>query len=97
MKEFSLMTCMYWSAVHYIVDLHLSGLHREKHTKNLLECCVFLLHLHTQADGQNDVSCDRVMWRFDKLDSHAEARLVVRQDLWRTHDAWREYTKDLRE
>jgi len=35
------------------------------------------------------------MWRFAKSDSHAEARLVVRQDLWRTHDAWREYTKDL--
>jgi hypothetical protein len=32
MKDFSLMTCMYWSALHCVVELHLSGL-RKKHTK----------------------------------------------------------------
>jgi hypothetical protein len=38
------MTHMYWSALHCIVELHLSGLHIEKCTKNLLVAyCSFLL------------------------------------------------------
>lgn len=36
MKGSSLRTHMYWSALHYIVELHLLGLHREKCTKKLL-------------------------------------------------------------
>jgi hypothetical protein len=59
MKDSLLPTLMYWSALHCIVELHLSGLHREKHTKNktkqnktkqnktklLVVCCHFLLLL----------------------------------------------------
>ena len=33
MKDSLLMTHMYWSALHCIVELHLLGLHREKCTK----------------------------------------------------------------
>jgi len=29
----SLLTYMYWSTLHCVVELHLSGLHREKLTK----------------------------------------------------------------
>ena len=43
-KDTLLMTRMYWSSLHCIVELHLSGLHREKHTPKLLAvCCSFLL------------------------------------------------------
>lgn len=38
MKDSSLTTHMYWSALHGIVELHLSGLHRQKRTKNLVVC-----------------------------------------------------------
>ena len=33
MKASLLTACMYWPALHCIVELHLSGLHREKRTK----------------------------------------------------------------
>jgi hypothetical protein len=33
MKACLLTTCMYWSTLHCIVELYLSRLHREKHTK----------------------------------------------------------------
>jgi hypothetical protein len=57
MKDSLLTTHMYWSALHCIVELHLSGLHRKKRTKNLLVvCCCFLLLPRTQADWQSDVS-----------------------------------------
>ena len=57
--EDSLLTEMYWSALHCVFELHLSGLHREKHTKKpsdgvTLPFCHFLGL--TQADCQNDVS-----------------------------------------
>jgi hypothetical protein len=40
-----------------LFELHLSGLHREKHTKKLVVgCCSFLLPLWPQADWQSDVS-----------------------------------------
>ena len=57
MKDSLLMTHMYWSALHCVVELHLSGLHREKCTKKLLVVCYsFLMLLQTQADWQSDVS-----------------------------------------
>jgi hypothetical protein len=40
MKDFLLMTDMYWCALLCIIELHLSGLHREKCTKNLWWCAV---------------------------------------------------------
>ena len=33
MKDSLLTTCMYWFTLHYTVEMHLSGLHREKCTK----------------------------------------------------------------
>ena len=79
MKDSLLTTHMYWSALHCIVELHLSGLHREKCTKKLLVvCCSFLLLAQTQADWQT---------------MSAETD-VLRQDPWRIHDVWREYKKD---
>jgi hypothetical protein len=46
MKDSLLMKHMYWSVLHYVVELHLLEFHREKHTKkkkNLLAvCCSFL-------------------------------------------------------
>jgi hypothetical protein len=39
MMKASLSTCMYWSALRRVVELHLSGLHREKRTKRLVVCC----------------------------------------------------------
>ena len=33
-------TCMSWFTLHCVVELHLLGLHREKHTKQLLVVCV---------------------------------------------------------
>ena len=57
MKDSLLMTGIYWSALHCIVELYLSGLHREKCIKKLLVvCCSFLLLLWTQADWQSDVN-----------------------------------------
>jgi hypothetical protein len=44
-KDSLLTTRMYWSALHCIVELHLSGLHREKCTKTLLVVCYSLLPL----------------------------------------------------
>jgi hypothetical protein len=45
------------STLHCIVKLHLSGLHRKKHTKKLLVVCyIFLLLLQTWADWESDVS-----------------------------------------
>lgn len=43
MKGSSLRTHMYWSALHYIVELHLLGLHREK--------------MHQKTSGGVSVSC----------------------------------------
>jgi hypothetical protein len=61
MKGSSLTTCMYRSDLHCVVELHLSGLHREKRTKTLLVvCCGFLLLLQIWADWQRDVSQDRL-------------------------------------
>jgi hypothetical protein len=61
MKHFLLKTCMYWSSLHCMVELYLSGLHREKCTKKLfIVCCNFLLLAQTRADWQSDVSWDKL-------------------------------------
>jgi hypothetical protein len=51
MKDSSLTTHIYWSALHLRVDLLFSRLHREKSTKKrLMVCCGFLPLLQTPAD-----------------------------------------------
>ena len=60
MKDSSLTTCMYWSALHCVVELHLSGLHRKKHTKKfLVVCCSFLPLPQTPADWMQMLRQDR--------------------------------------
>jgi hypothetical protein len=50
-RIFLLKTCMYWSTLRCIVELHLSGLHREKkHQKFVVMCCSFLPLSQTQTD-----------------------------------------------
>jgi hypothetical protein len=68
MKDSLLVTCMYWSALHCLVELYLSGRHREKHTKKLLAVhCSFLPLPRTRLIG-------RVMSA--EADACAEARPV---------------------
>jgi hypothetical protein len=43
MKDSLLMTHMYWSALHCVVELHLLGLHAEKCTRKLVMVCYSLL------------------------------------------------------
>jgi hypothetical protein len=57
MKGSLLTTGMYWSAIHRAVELHLSGLHREKCTnatktknKKLLVLCWQLLAASVDSD-----------------------------------------------
>jgi hypothetical protein len=75
MKDTSLMTHIYLCTIHFIVELILSGLRREKWAKNLSQyaassCSFFGLQ-----------SIGRVMSA--ETDSHAEARTLVRQDPWK--------------
>ena len=57
MNDSLLTTYMYWSALYCIAELHLSGLHGEKCTKNhLVACHIFLPLLQTRAYWQRDVS-----------------------------------------
>lgn len=44
MKNSLLLTYMYWSALHCIVELHLLGLYREKHMEKLLVMCLLSPH-----------------------------------------------------
>jgi hypothetical protein len=76
-KDYLLTTGMYWSALHCIVELYLSGLHREKHTKNFwwyaaVSCCFCRLRL-----------IDRMMTA--ETDACAEATPILREHC----DAWR--------
>jgi hypothetical protein len=72
MKDSLLMSCMYWSVLHCVVELRLSGLHREKRTQKLLVVCLsFLLLLRTRLIG-------KVM--SSGTDSRTETRDMVRQD-----------------
>jgi hypothetical protein len=71
MKDSLLTTLMYWIASCCIIELHLSGLHREKHQKPSVGILQFLPLQQTQADWQNDSA---------ETDTHAEARHVLRQD-----------------
>ena len=55
MKDSWLVTCMYWSTLRYVVELQLSGYHRD--TRNLLVvCCSFLLLLRIWADWMQVLS-----------------------------------------
>jgi hypothetical protein len=65
MKD-SLLTHMYWFALHYIVELHLSGLLREKHTKKIL--VVFSISYRFRGLGLIGRGMSA------ETDSHAEAR-----------------------
>jgi hypothetical protein len=69
-----LMTHMYWSALHCIVELYLSGFHREKATKTLLVACYSFLPLPRTQDGhfQGLKMMGRVMSA--ETDACAEAR-----------------------
>jgi hypothetical protein len=61
------------SALHCIVELHCSELHRKKHIKKLMVvCCSFLLLLQTWAGWQSDVSEGPVIfggYKYDSTDS----------------------------
>jgi hypothetical protein len=49
-EVYMLTTLMYWSTLHCMVELHLSGLHTGKHTKKLLVVyCTFLPPPQTQV------------------------------------------------
>ena len=75
MKDSLLTTHMYCSALHCIVKLHLLGLHGEKHAKKLLVvCCSFFPFPQTRVIGRM---------------ISAEARQLLVQDPWRTHDVWK--------
>ena len=44
MRDSLLTTCMYWSALHSVVESYLLGFYREICTKNLLViCCSFVV------------------------------------------------------
>ena len=65
MKDSLLTACMYSSALHCIVELHLLGLHTEKHTKKTSGGVLQFLAASVDSSG---------------LDVHAKARPVLRQD-----------------
>ena len=46
MKDSLLMMLMYWSALHFVVGLHLLGLHREKCTRNFWWCAAVSCYFH---------------------------------------------------
>jgi len=77
MKDSSLMTCMYRSALTCVVELHLSWLHREKHIKKLFwyvsaASCHFL--------GFRPLG--RVMSAGDSCGVLLRKTHVLRQDTW---------------
>jgi hypothetical protein len=73
---------MNWSILHCMVELYLSGLHKEKCTKNT--CGGMLQFLAVSSDSG---------W----LAEWCQLRqiYILRQDQWRTQDVWQEYKKDL--
>jgi hypothetical protein len=85
MEDSLLTTRMYWSTLHCIVELHLWGLHRNMPKTFWWSAAVTCFH-RLWLIG-------RVMWA--ETYTYAEANHVFRQDLWRTHDVWREYKKNL--
>jgi hypothetical protein len=68
MKDSSLITCMHWSAFHYIIELHLLSIHKEMH-KN-----IFWYHAAVSCYFSGLRLIGRVMSA--ETDSVAEARLV---------------------
>jgi hypothetical protein len=82
MRDSSIITLMCWSALLFVVELFLSGLHREKRTKKLLMVYWDFLPLpQTPADWQSDTANIDTCW----------GRHLVRQDPWRACDIWRKY------
>ena len=71
---------MWWPSLCWVVKPHLSELHREKTDQRKWWYAVASCHFWVLG------SIGRVML--------AETRHVMRQDLWRTHDIWREYKWD---
>ena len=84
MNQDSLLTThMYWSALHCIVELHLSGLHREKCTKKTVCVCVCVCVCVVSGVLQFlvasvDLWIDRVM--STEADTCVESRHMLRQD-----------------
>ena len=72
MKDSLLVTCMYRSTLHCVVELHLSGLRREKFTNIFWWCAVVSCHFL----GLGLIG--RVM--LAETDSHAEAKPV--EGMW---------------
>ena len=97
MKDSLLMTCMYWSALHCVVELHFVGIpERETHQKKQTQ---------TNEQKQNFWWCALASYQFSGLgpigrvlsaeaDTCAKARHEVRQDPWMTCDVWRECRQD---
>ena len=67
MKDALLTTHMYWSALHCVVELHLSGLHRERHQATSGDGLQFL-------STSEDLGCLAVMSA--ETDARAEAKHV---------------------
>ena len=92
MKNSLLMTHVYWSTLHCVVELHLSGLHREKHTKNfwwcaVVSCCFCGLRLigrvvSAEAGPVGDIRC---LEGINKKVTEVELDLLIElavQHLW---------------
>ena len=96
MKDSLLTTHMYWSALHCVVELHLSGLHREKHTKKtpggvlVASCCFCGLRPLGRVVSANTDSCG-VLLRQTRVPRQDTS---TRQDQGRTRDVWQEYKWD---
>lgn len=79
------------------LELHLFRLYREKCTRNVLVVCWRLPAASVDwTDWQSDVNLWMIQTyvKFGKINSQAKARHLVRQDLWRTCEVWREYKGD---
>jgi len=61
MKDSSLMTHMYWSVLHGIIEMYLLELHRETHQKPSMMYCSFLLLSPTRADWMHVLRQD--LWK----------------------------------
>ena len=70
MKHFVLMTCMFWHALHCIVELHLSGFHREKGMEKFLCCIAVSCHFWGFGLFGSDVNLDRGMWWSKTYEGH---------------------------
>jgi hypothetical protein len=71
---------IYWSTLYCIAELHLLEFHRNAPKNVWWQATISCHYWGLRLIG-------RVMSA--KTNTHAEARHMVRQDLWRTHDVWR--------